>query len=193
MCFNISSETGIFSNYVVSSDIILAPEVPNLQSSTRGAVSRSNSREQEKTDVQVPRSEVGYLIDNIHTPHQIRPKSFNITEANQAVPTIRQRNVGIEREGRTTEPRDDTLYTRNYRRLDDLQGSFRDFQGPSDEYLLGHKNETESRLFYAYEEEIPTTHINTVCTDYMSLSLSPSTNRSEDSFIHSYGPDNRSL
>lgn len=190
MCFNLSSETGILSNYVVSSDIILAPEVPNLQPSTRGAVSRSNSHEQEKTDIQVPRPEIGYLLDNIHTQHQIRPKSFNITEVNQTVPTIRQRTAGIEREGRRTEQRDDLLYARNYRRLDDLQASFRDFQGPSDEYLLGHKDETESRLFYTYEEEIPTTHINTVCTDYMSLSLSPSTNRSEE---HSYGQDYRSL
>lgn len=190
MCFNISSETGIFSNFVVSSDIILAPEVPNLQPSTRGAVSRSNSREQEKTDVQVPRPEVGYLVDNIHTPHQIRPKSFNITEVNQTVPTTRQRHVGIEREGRRTEQRDDLLYTRNYRRFDDLQASFGDYQGPSEEFMLGSKDEAEPQLFYAYEEEIPTTHINTVCTDYMSLSLSPSTNRSEE---HSYAPEFRSM
>lgn len=65
MCFKISSETGIFANYVVSSDIILAPEVPNLQPSTRGAVCRASRK---KT--------TGNILENIHTPHQIRPNSL---------------------------------------------------------------------------------------------------------------------
>lgn len=165
-----SDSKRIFPTYYTRPGFNLAPEVPNLQPSSRGAVSRSNSREQERIEVVPGRTET--LFENFQQQQQVRTKSTLVGDVHRPISDNRGRHV--EKDDGNRENDGELVTTRRFRdRFEDFEISYRDFRRFSEEYLAESKDTNHSKVLYPYDEKLSVRCINSISSDYLSLSLSP--------------------